>query len=161
MGHSWMRPQLWLWTVIPASAFSATPKEKERKLQEIPVGTLMEQSVTFREWSVCVRIGLGIGFIFLRERCTVYLQWNVSCLGDFCYYGTHIAVRIPLQEIPLLRSMYWIGASHCGKSQFGLSIDISMHRHPWWRFAPQGPRYTTIMSPLLKLPPSMAAESLR
>ena len=35
MGHSWMRPQLWLWTVIPASAFSATPKEKERKEKTI------------------------------------------------------------------------------------------------------------------------------
>ena len=31
MGHSRMRPQLRLWTVIPASAFSATPKGKERK----------------------------------------------------------------------------------------------------------------------------------
>ena len=31
MGHSWMRPKLWLWIVIPVSAFTATPKGKERK----------------------------------------------------------------------------------------------------------------------------------
>jgi len=31
MGHTWMRPQHWLWTVIPASAFTVTPKVRERE----------------------------------------------------------------------------------------------------------------------------------
>jgi len=31
LGHVWMRPQRWLWTVIPASAFTVTPKEKKKE----------------------------------------------------------------------------------------------------------------------------------
>ena len=49
MGHSWMRPTLWLWTVIPASAFSATPKEKERERK-----TLISLFLVSQGWQPCI-----------------------------------------------------------------------------------------------------------
>jgi len=34
LGHTWMRPRRWLWTVIPASAFSH-PERKEEKKEDL------------------------------------------------------------------------------------------------------------------------------
>ena len=38
LGHVWMSSQRWLWTVIPVSAFTVTPKEKKKEAESIVWG---------------------------------------------------------------------------------------------------------------------------
>ena len=63
MGHIWMRPQRWLWTVIPASASTVTPKEKKEKKER---SVRLPQNVAYQELSKSVAVHHSYNTLFVR-----------------------------------------------------------------------------------------------